>query len=520
MNEFGNEVLHMTNISKSFPGAKALEDIDFTVKSGEVHALIGENGAGKSTLIKILMGVFGQDTGDIFINGNKVAIKNPIHARQLGLGAVYQDIALIQHLSVGENFFLGRFPRKFGIVDWKTIYKKTADSCRELDIEINPRLLVKNLTIAKQEMITIAKVVHQEKAKVVIFDEPTAVLAKEETEELFSLIRKLKENGVSIIYISHRIEEIFTICDTVTILKDGKKVRTMAVSDTNIDELITLMVGRSMEEMYNIVRGRRSETVLEAKGLTRKNKFKDISFELKKGEILGIFGLVGSGRSEVMRCIFGIDQLDSGEMKLFGKKFIPRNPSSAIRKGLGLLPEDRKKQGLAMGLSLMLNINLAAYDRISKIGVINLLKERNTAKKYMEKLRIKAHSVEQKVVNLSGGNQQKVVIGRWLNRGSRVFIFDEPTVGVDVGAKGEIYKLFEDLVANGNSIIIVSSYLPEVMGVSDRIIIMREGRRMGEMDHDQFNDELLLRYATATELKKDSDTQKPQRDKYETVNSN
>ncbi len=507
MSNFGNEIVRMSNISKSFPGVKALQDVDFSVREGEVHALVGENGAGKSTLIKILMGVHPQDQGDIHFDGKKVSIKNPIHAKELGLGAVYQDITLVKHLSVGENFFNGKLPKKNGLVDWKKIYKDAEGFCRNLGIYVNPRKLVKNLTVAQQEMITIAKVM-QEKAKVVIFDEPTALLANEETAELFTLIRRLKENGVGIIYISHRLEEIFEICDTVTVLKDGRFVKTMPVSETNNDQLITLMVGRSMEDMYNTERAEVGDTVLEVKDLGCEGKFEGINFDLKKGEILGFFGLVGSGRTEVMQCIYGAVKHTEGKMKLFDEPYAPRNPKAAIGKGIGLLPENRKVQGLAMQLDVKVNINMAAYEKISSGGVLNLSKEKKTAEKYVEDLQIKTPSIRQKVKNLSGGNQQKVVISRWLNKGSRILIFDEPTVGVDVGAKGEIYKIFESLTKQGDSLIVVSSYLPEVMGIADRVVIMREGKQMGIVERSEFNDELLLKYATA--LKQDNTNQSVQ----------
>lgn len=507
MGNSGKEIIRMENISKTFPGVKALQNVNFTVNAGEVHALVGENGAGKSTLIKVLMGAHSPDSGSqIYIKGEKTQIRNPIHAKELGMGAVYQDITLVKHLSVGENFFIGNLPKKAGVVDWGTIYKKADEYCKNIDLKINPKLLVKDLTVGQQEMVTIAKVV-QEKAKVIVFDEPTALLANEETEELFRLIRKLRDSGVGIIYISHRMEEIFELCDRVTVLKDGKFVKCMPVNDTNPDQLITYMVGRSMEDMYKIERAEKGDTVFEVEGLTCEGKFENISFELKKGEILGFFGLIGSGRTEVMECIYGAHKHNAGIMKLNGRRFTPKSPKIAIKRGLGLLPENRKTHGLAMQLDVMSNVNLAAYDKVSNGGVINLSKERKVAEKYVKDLSIKTPSIRQKVKNLSGGNQQKVVISRWLNRDSRVLIFDEPTVGVDVGAKGEIYKILEELTKQGDSVIIVSSYLPEVMGLADRIIVMREGKQMGMIDRSDFNDELLLRYATALES---SDMQKEQ----------
>jgi ribose transport system ATP-binding protein len=493
---FGPEIVRMTGVSKSFPGVKALDGVDLVVRAGEVHAVVGENGAGKSTLIKILMGAYSSDAGEIRVQGEKVEIRTPIQAKSLGLGAVYQDVTLARHLSVGENFFLGKLPKRAGIVDWARIHAETRATCETLGVHVDPRKLVKDLTIAQQEMITIAKVVHGN-ARLMVFDEPTALLANEETQELFALIRKLKASGVGVVYISHRLEEIFEICDTVTVLKDGKLVRSMPVHDTSQHELVSLMVGRKMEEMYQIARTAPGDTVLSVRGLSCDGRFRDISFDLRQGEILGFFGLVGSGRSDVMRCLYGADPYDAGEIVVHGKPFAPRSPADAIRRGLGLLPEDRKQQGLAMALPVMHNVNMGAYRPIKARGFIQLGREREVADRYVKALNIRTPSIYQKVGLLSGGNQQKVVIGRWLNRQSKIFIFDEPTVGIDVGAKAEIYRLFERLVRQGNSVIIVSSYLPEVMGLADRIVILREGRQMGVVPRDQFSDELILKYATA-----------------------
>lgn len=502
MSKFGREIIRMENIEKSFPGVKALKGVNIAVRAGEVHALVGENGAGKSTLIKILMGVYQKDAGDIYIEGKKVNIKDPMQAKAYGLGAVYQDITLAPHLSVGENFFLGKLPStKNGLVDWKTINKVTKETLEELDIDIDPTTLVKNLTVAQQEMVTIAKTVHEE-AKLIVFDEPTALLANEETEELFKLINKLKSNGVGIIYISHRMEEIFNICDRVTVLKDGTWVNTLDISDTDEDALISMMVGRSVEDMYSIKHPTIGEKVLEVKGLTKQGYFENINLELHKGEILGLFGLVGSGRTDIVRCIFGAEPFDAGEVIVNGKKVSIKSPSDGIRHGIGLLPEDRKLQGLCLNLSVAENTNLASYKDITRLGVINAKKEKDRAEKYKQDLRIKTPSIIQKVKNLSGGNQQKVVISKWLCKDSNIFIFDEPTVGVDVGAKVEIYKLFEQLLAKGNAIILISSYLPEVMGLADKLMVISEGRHMGTLLREEFmgaasgDEEKILRLAS------------------------
>jgi ribose transport system ATP-binding protein len=492
----GPEVVRMVGISKAFPGVQALDQVDLAVRAGEVHALVGENGAGKSTLIKILMGAYSCDAGEIHVHGQKVAIRNPIHAKSLGLGAVYQDVTLARHLSVGENFFLGKLPTRGGLVDWGKVHTEARATCEQLGIKVDPRALVKDLTVAQQEMITIAKVVHGN-ARLMVFDEPTALLANEETQELFDLIGRLKASGVGVIYISHRLEEIFSIGDAVTVLKDGRRVRCMPVRDTDQRELVALMVGRKMEDMYQIARTPPGEVVLSVRGLTRHGRFRDVTFDLRQGEILGFFGLVGSGRTDLMRCLFGADPVDAGEIHLRGARFAPQSPADAIREGIGLLPEDRKQQGLAMALAVVQNVNMGSYGPITRRGLISLAKEREVASRYVKALDIKTPSIHQKVALLSGGNQQKVVIGRWLNRGSRLFIFDEPTVGIDVGARAEIYRLFEGLVRQGSSVIIVSSYLPEVMGLSDRIVILREGRQMGIVEREQFSDRRILEYATA-----------------------
>lgn len=496
MGKMSEDIISMKNISKSFPGVKALSDVSFTVKKGEIHGLVGENGAGKSTLIKILMGAYEKDTGEIYVNGGKVDIRNPFIAKRLGLSAVYQEITLARHLSVGENFFLGKLPLKNKIiVDWKRINSIAYETLKKLNIDIDPTIKLKNLSIAKQEMVSVAKAVH-DKANLIIFDEPTALLANEDTEELFRILKRLKAEGIGIIYISHRLEEIFKICDTVTVLKDGMFVNTVPVSQTNQDKLISMMVGRSMSDMYSINHLEPQETVMEVKHITKNKVFSDISFDLHRGEILGMFGLVGSGRSDIVRSIFGAERFDSGEVFVNRKKQFIKKPSDAIKLGIGLLPEDRKNQGLAQPLSVRINTNLASYKDISTWSVISPKKELSRVLKYCKELNIKTPSVEQKVRNLSGGNQQKVVISKWLCRNSNIFIFDEPTVGVDVGARGEIYKLFEKLLAEGAAIIIISSYLPEVLGLADRIIVISEGKLTGIVDKHEANEEKILRLAS------------------------
>jgi len=493
MNDY---IVEMKNISKAFPGVRALSDVNLNVKKGEVHALVGENGAGKSTLIKILTGAYQKDGGTIVFDGKPVDIKSPHYSKKIGIQAVYQDITLAAHLSVGENFFLGNLPMRTPLtVDWKKVHSTASELLASLDLRIDSRTLLKDLPVAKQEMVAIAKAMY-EKSKLMIFDEPTALLANEECEELYKIIGKLKSDGIGIIYISHRMEEIFRICDTVTILKDGRYVSTLPIGETDENKLISLMVGRKIEEMYSIEHHPMPEVVLSAKKLSSKGIFEGIDFDLHRGEILGMFGLVGSGRTDIVSAIFGATEITGGEIEVFGKKERIRKPRDAIRLGIGLLPENRRTQGLALPLSVKINTNLAIYKTISKFGLINHKAEKSNADRYVREMATKTPSIETAVRTLSGGNQQKVVIGKWLACKSKIMIFDEPTVGVDVGSKSEIYKLLEKLTKNGNSIIFISSYLPEVIGVSDRIIVISEGRQMGIVDRDKATEERILKLAS------------------------
>jgi ribose transport system ATP-binding protein len=480
------ELVRMENISKEFPGVKALSGVNFDVRAGEVHALVGENGAGKSTLIKVLMGVYQPTTGKLFLNGEEVHYKSPGEAISKGLGAVYQDITLAGHLTVAENFFLGHLLKKGPVIDWNKMYKISQETLNDLKIDINSKSIVRNLTIGQQEMVSIAKIIYQ-KANVIVFDEPTALLTNEEVEILFELIRELKSRGYGIIYISHRLEEIFALCDRVTVLKNGEYVDTLNVKDTDEKGLVSLMVGRNVGDMYGIEHPKQGDVILSVKNLTG-NGFNNISFDVRAGEIFGMFGLIGAGRTETCRAIFGADKYQSGQVFIHGKEVHNRKPIEGIRNSIAFLTEDRKKEGLCLGLSVEKNINLASYPAIANGGIINLKTEKNRAVKYINEIAIKTPSANQKVQNLSGGNQQKVVIAKWLCCNSDVFIFDEPTVGVDVGAKVEIYKLIESLIKANKAVILISSYLPEVMGLSDELMIMAEGRQMGIVDKSEFYD--------------------------------
>ncbi len=488
-------ILSTNNISKEFPGVKALSGIDFELFEGEAHALVGENGAGKSTFIKILMGVYSSDSGDLFIDGEKVEIKNEQSGLNKGLRAVYQDVNLAKDLSVAENFFLGKMPRKCGLIDWGKVYREAQTAIDELGINIDVKVKVKNLSLAKQEMICIAKCIH-EKARIIIFDEPTALLTTEETEILFNIIKQLKKKGMSIIYISHRLEELYEICDRATIFKDGEKIATEELKNLTQEKMIEMMVGRELGNLYTVESHKQEEEVLRVENLSYMNKFHDISFTLHKGEILGMAGLVGAGRTEVMRSIFGAERATSGNIYIKGKKINIKRPKDAIKHGIGFLPENRREQGLALDLSIQFNINCAAYVKNSKAGLVDLKREKEIPAKYIHDIQIKTPTAQQKVSKLSGGNQQKVVIGKWLAVDCDILIFDEPTVGIDVGTKQEIYKIMSELTKKGISIIVVSSYLPEVIGLSDQVVVMYEGKMTGNILKAEASEAVLMKHAS------------------------
>jgi len=485
----------MVGINKSFPGVQALKDVDFYLKPGEAKALVGENGAGKSTLIKILTGAYSQDSGEIFVFGKKIEKMTPIISEQLGISAVYQNLVLANHLTVAENILLGNEPSKWGFVSKKTMFKeaeKVLDKIGYADV-ISPDQKLSELTAAQQGMVAIARALSRN-ARIMIFDEPTAVLAAREVKELFRVIKQLKENGISIIYISHRLEEIFELCDTALVLKDGKVVGEREVSETNIDELISMMVGREIKkDLYNPNKNIGKE-VLRIENLSN-FKLKNCSLTVREGEIVGLYGLVGSGRTELSRAIFGADPIDSGKIFFEGKEVKIKSPSGAIKLGLGLIPEDRRQHGLALKLNVKHNINLPVYEKIGKMGFISLSKETENARNFVKILSIKTPSLKQIVSNLSGGNQQKVVVAKWLASKSKVFIMDEPTNGIDVGAKEEIYELMNNLAMEGAGVLFISSYMPELMSICDRIVVMREGKVVGEIPHEEFSEEKILSMA-------------------------
>lgn len=495
-------ILKIEHISKFYPGVTALNDVSFEIKKGEVRALVGENGAGKSTLIKCIMGVEKPDKGVISMNynGEWITNSNALEAQSHGVYANYQNVNIAPDLSIAENYFLGRQPKtKFGTVAWKKMEDYSKKIIDKFGMNVNPRDKIRELPIAMQAMVTISKISVSDDIRLVIFDEPTALLENEKVDILFRFIKELKDKGVSIIYISHRLEEIMDICDSVTILKDGTYVDTKPIEEVTKDSLITMMVGRKMSDIYNIKHMDRGEELLRIENFSDSNHFKNISFTLHAGEILGFVGLVGAGRSEIMRAICGVDKRLTGDIFVCGKKVNIKNPSDALENGIGFLTEDRRADGLALQQSIKMNINMNSYEMISRHGVISLKKEVERAADYSKRVNVKTPSIRQLAGNLSGGNQQKVVIAKLLCRNPDVLIFDEPTVGVDVGAKEEIYKLIESLTAQGKGVILISSYLPEVMGLSDRLIVMAQGKITAQFGKDELKglkEEDVLRKAS------------------------
>ncbi|MBE3578760.1 MAG: sugar ABC transporter ATP-binding protein [Caldanaerobacter subterraneus] len=492
----GEVLIRMENISKEFPGVKALKNVNFEIKKGEVHALVGENGAGKSTLIKILSGVYSKDSGKIYFDGREVEINSPKEAQQLGISVIHQELNLCLHLTVAQNIFLGREFVKNGVIDEKKQNEEAKKILEKLNVNIDPAEYVKNLSVSQQQMVEIAKAISME-AKVIIMDEPTSAISEKETEELFKVIGELKKQGKSIIYISHRLEELNRIVDRVTVLRDGEHIITANFRDLTIDDIIRYMVGRKLEEKYPRVYVNRGKKILEVRGLSQGTRLKDISFDLYEGEILGFAGLVGAGRTEVARAIFGADKFDKGEILINGKKVEINSPIDAIKNGLAYVPEDRKLTGLALNLSVLANITLATMDNVvNMLSVINSVKERKIGEKIIRDLKIKTPSLFQRVQNLSGGNQQKVIVGRWLLREPQIYIFDEPTRGIDVGAKIEIYNILNNLKQQGKGIIVISSELPEIMGITDRVVVMCEGRITAILETAKTTQEEIMYYAT------------------------
>ncbi len=484
------------NITKYFPGVKALDDVSFSIKEGEVHALVGENGAGKSTLLNILHGVYSDFEGSIHLFGRDVHFKNTNEAIMNGIAKVHQEISLVTSLSIGQNILLGYEPKKGPLIDYSKMHSIAQRLLDSLDCNLKSESMLYGLSSGEMQMISIAKALFH-KARLLSLDEPTASLSSREVEVLFSRIRMLKENGMTILYVSHRLDEIFEIADRVTILRDGRFVGTFNTKEISRELLIRNMVGRDVSSFAHRIRPRvaTDKVVLEVKNFSKRGVFEDINFTLHKGEILGFSGLVGAKRTDVMRCLFGIDSLSSGEVYINGTKKNINSPTKAMQSGLGFVSENRKTEGVIKNITNADNIGVASIDDYIKYGFVNHKAKKKTAEIYIKKLQLYPPDTEYITSNLSGGNQQKAIIARWLVTKADVLILDEPTKGIDVGAKFEIYQLIEELVHEGKSVIIVSSELPEVIGLCDRVIVMHEGRKVTEVNHENMTEEVLLHYA-------------------------
>ena len=494
-------IVSMEGICKSFPGVKALDHVNFELKSGEVMALLGENGAGKSTLMKVLSGVYTRDEGRLEIFGKEYGDLTPKTAQEVGVAIIHQELNMCRHLSVAENIFLGREKRKGIMLSNREMEAATQRILDELKIELDPKQVVGELPVSKQQMVEIAKALSTN-AKVLIMDEPTSALTAREIEDLFRIIAELKEKGCGIVYISHRLEELQHIVDRVTIMRDGQYITSMDFKDVALDEIISHMVGREIKEKFPRVSCEKGKKIFEVKNLNAGRMVRDVNFSVYEGEIVGFAGLMGAGRTETTRAIFGVDPKESGEILLDGKAIQIHNPKDAIQAGIVLAPEDRKKDGLCTKLSIRHNIALPNLDLLcNKLGVVNSHKEDEMCNKTVENLKIKTPGVEINAANLSGGNQQKVVVGKWLARNSRVVIFDEPTRGIDVAAKVEIYNLMNELKKQGIAVVFVSSEMPEVMGIADRIIVMCDGRITGELMAGEATQNEILSLATRFEKK-------------------
>lgn len=485
--------LQMTGISKRFHGVQALQKVNFSAELGQVTALVGENGAGKSTLMKILAGIHKRDEGEILLNGQPVKIDSPLAAMHNGISVIHQELNVLPNLSIAENIFVGREKKKGLFVDSDYYRQRTLELLKQVDLNVDPNTEARYLSTAQKQMVEILRAISSE-AKIVVMDEPTSSLTKRETDVLFKIIRTLKQNNVGIIYISHRMEEIMELADRVVVFRDGRRVGALDRTKLSENAIINMMVGRELNEIFAKRPAPIGDVVLEAKGLSV-GYVRDVSFQVRAGEILGFSGLVGAGRSETMRLIFGVDKMDAGEVWMEGKKLDIRSSGDAISAGIALVPEDRKEQALILGMDIRENISLAILKKLRNGMFVDGQQQSDLAENYVKELRVATPSIRQRVKNLSGGNQQKVVLAKWLASKPKVLILDEPTRGIDVGAKQEIYSLMSDLAAQGMAIIMVSSELPEILGMSDRIVVMHEGRVKGELKREEATQERIMQMA-------------------------
>lgn len=494
-------ILRMEGISKAFPGVQALDNVDFEAAAGKVVALVGENGAGKSTLMKILCGAYHKDAGRIFLHGQETEIENPYHAQQLGIAIIYQEFNLTPNQSAAANIFITREPRQrglgrfFNFVDRHRMEREAQEHLNRVGARVPATALIRDLAVAQQQMVEVAKALAVD-ARIIIMDEPTSALGEDEVETLFEIIGTLKEQGIAIIFITHRLEEVFRIADRVVVLRDGQRVGSMPISEATPDKVIHLMVGRELTEMFHKEEAEIGESLLEVRGLTCRGVVENMSFTLRRGEILGFAGLVGAGRTETARLLFGVDRKDAGEIWVDGKQVRINSPVDAVAAGLGFVPEDRGLQGLVLKLPVLENIVLPTLNNHSRAGWMDQRGLRNTAQTYVDKLNIRTPHLQQKVMFLSGGNQQKVVLAKWLALQPKVLIMDEPTRGIDVGAKAEVHALMSQLAQAGMGIIMISSELPEILGMSDRVLVMHEGRAAAILDRAEATQEKIMAYAS------------------------
>jgi ribose transport system ATP-binding protein len=485
------ELFRMEGICKSFPGVKALDNVFLSVNKGEVHGLVGENGAGKSTLMKIMSGVYNADAGKIYIDGKEVNIDSVNKAQELGVSIIFQELNLCPHMTVADNIYIGRPPKKGPFIDDEQMHINAKAVLDGLGINIDTHALINTLSVAQQQMVEIAKAISRN-CRILVLDEPSAALTDKEIDKLFEIIRNLQKKEVGMVYISHRMDELEQICERVSIIRDGQYIGTRNYKDITIDELVNMIVGRTLEDKYPKYERKIGEVLFEARNIRRKDIVNVDKIQVRKGEILGIAGLMGSGRTEIARCIFGADKADTKELFMDGKQITVNTPGQAISHGIGYATEDRKYDGLALGLDVQYNTNMAHLKQLSRFGIINDKEANKNAQKYKEMLRTKTPSLRQSARNLSGGNQQKIVLSKWLCNDVKLLIVDEPTRGIDVGAKYEVYELFNRLSDQGVAIIMISSELPEVLGMSDRILVVHEGTINGELDAKKTNQEEIL----------------------------
>jgi ribose transport system ATP-binding protein len=490
-------LLEMRGISKQFPGVQALKDVSIDLRAGEVLGLVGENGAGKSTLIKILAGDYRADAGEILINGRRVDFRSPSDAAAMGIRFIYQELVTLDTLTVAENLFVGRLPRRRGLgtIDWKAANDQAREVLARMSIDIDPRTVVGDLSVHQKQVLEIAKAIHK-KATILVMDEPTAALGEEDTRSLFKIIGGLREQGVGVIHISHRLKEVFEITDRVTVLRDGQKIDTVRTADANMSQLISLMVGRELAEFYPKRDLPVGETLMEVKDLTINGIVDRVSFTLRSGEIVGLFGLLGSGRMNVLRALYGLDRHDAGEIVVKGTPAVLAGPNSALAHGIGYMPIDRKREGLALPLAVSSNITMANIDRIGAGPALNRTVEREKAEQWVKDVSIRTPDISTEVNSLSGGNQQKIVLAKLLETGSKIFLVNEPTRGIDVGAKVDIYQMMENLCEQGAGIVMISSELPEMLSMADRIIVIAKGRITAEFSRREATQEKLLAATT------------------------